>query len=173
MRRGPAQGCDALTMATRVGGRTPSRSNRGAGKRGRKAASPSAIDYLKRIPQSARPHLGRSSLPSLNRDVVGALTGLLCLISVWAILAGDRSGILIEAVDHGLARLFGRAQYGDAILSGLAAYRCFRARQGRVLFTGHALGGAAFAISVAGLTHAAAIGARSERGGVFGEAVLV
>ena len=108
------------------------------------------------------------SAPLLNRDLVGAMSALIGLITAWAVMAGDSNGILVKGLDDGLAWLCGRASYVIPTLALLVAYQCFRVREGRVLQLHHVAGGSLFGVAVIGLTHAAAVGDRSSRGGLIG-----
>ena len=130
------------------------------------------MDYLKRISPSLNPRNALAALPAINRDLVGALSGLICLVSLWATLAGESSGLLIEAVADGLAWLVGRAPYVVPLLGGLLVWRCFRAGENRVLGLRHLIGAAAFASAVVGLTHAATSGSRHDRGGLVGDSLV-
>lgn len=105
----------------------------------------------------------------MNRDLVGAMSGLIFLVTVWATLAGKSSGILVEAVADALAWAVGRASYVVPVLASMIAFQCFRIREGRVFGLRQLAGGISFGIAVMGLTHAATVGARSRRGGILGE----
>lgn len=159
-------------MATRAAGRSLSSGAKSTKSRRKKAADPrqSAVSVLR----TRVPALGELMPPVtvFNRDLVGAVSALVGLVTIWVTLAGESNGILIEAVDRALAWLCGRAPYVIPTLSLLVAYQCFRNRQGPVIQFKQGLGGIAFGLSVTGLTHAAAVGPRNARGGIIGEAVF-
>ena len=108
------------------------------------------------------------SIGALNRDLVGAISALIGLVTAWAVLAREGNGVLVEAIDQLLSWLTGRASYVIPVLALLLAYQCFRVREGRVLLVRQYLGGIVFGLAVTGLTHASATGARDERGGFIG-----
>jgi S-DNA-T family DNA segregation ATPase FtsK/SpoIIIE len=108
------------------------------------------------------------SIGAVNRDVVGAISALIGLVTSWAVLAHDGNGILVEGIDSVVTWLTGRASYVVPVLSLLLAYQCFRVREGRVMLPRQFGGGLVFGLAVTGLTHAAAAGARDERGGFLG-----
>ena len=106
----------------------------------------------------------------LQPGSLGAVSALIGLITAWSVIAGKSNGILVDGVDRSLAWLCGRAPYVIPVLTMLLSYQCFRNRQGRVIQIRQVVAGLAFGMSVTGLTHAAATGTRSDRGGLIGEA---
>jgi S-DNA-T family DNA segregation ATPase FtsK/SpoIIIE len=155
-------------MATRAAGRSLGRSTKTAKSKRTKGRDPrqSAFGVAQHGIKAVSGAL--PSAPAVNRDLVGAVTALIGLVSAWAVLAGESSGMLVQAIDDLLAWTFGRAPYVLPVLTLLFAYRCFRVREGHVIAARHALGGLLFGLAVTGLTHAAATGSRSERGGLIG-----
>jgi len=157
-------------MATRAAGR-PLRSGAKSPKpKSKKAADPRQSAFS--VAQGRLSDLG-CLLPSqsvFNRDLLGAVSALIGLITAWSVIAGKSNGILVDGVDRSLAWLCGRAPYVIPVLTMLLSYQCFRNRQGRVIQIRQVVAGLAFGMSVTGLTHAAATGTRSHRGGLIGEA---
>ena len=86
-------------------------------------------------------------------------------MTAWAVIArksthsGRRSGLFT-------LWFCGRAPYGS-VLTMLLSYQCSPNREGRVIRIREVVGGLAFGLSVTGLTHAAATGTRSDRGGLI------
>jgi hypothetical protein len=159
-------------MATRAAGRSLTSGTKSAKTRKKKAADPRQSAFS--VIQARIPDLADLMPPAavFNRDLVGAISALVGLVTAWAVLARQSNGILVEAVDNSLSWICGRAPYVIPVLSMLLAYQCFRNREGRVIQARQILGGLTFGLSVTGLTHAAATGSRRERGGVVGEAVF-
>jgi S-DNA-T family DNA segregation ATPase FtsK/SpoIIIE len=159
-------------MATRAAGR-PLRSGTKPNKSKQKKGSDPRQSVLS-IAQSHLPNLN-GLVPSasiFNRDLVGAISALIGLVTAWSVLAGESNGILVAGLDRFLAWLCGRAPYVIPVLAMLLSYQCFRNRQGQVVRIRQFVGGIAFGLSVVGLTHAAATGTRSERGGLIGGLVF-
>jgi S-DNA-T family DNA segregation ATPase FtsK/SpoIIIE len=155
-------------MATRAAGR-PLRSGAKPNKSKQRKGSDSRQSALS-VAQSRIPNLS-GLVPSasiFNRDLVGAVSALIGLVTAWSVLAGESNGILVAGLDRFLAWLCGRAPYVIPVLAMLLSYQCFRNRQGQVVRLRQLAGGIAFGLSVVGLTHAAATGTRSERGGLIG-----
>jgi S-DNA-T family DNA segregation ATPase FtsK/SpoIIIE len=159
-------------MATRAAGRPLRSGTKPAKSKQKKGTDPrqSALS----VAQSRMPNLSGLVPPAsvFNRDLVGAISALIGLVTAWSVLAGESNGILVAGLDRFLAWLCGRAPYVIPTLTMLLSYQCFRNRQGQVVKVRQVAGGIAFGLAVTGLTHAAATGTRSERGGLIGGLVF-
>jgi S-DNA-T family DNA segregation ATPase FtsK/SpoIIIE len=155
-------------MATRAAGRSLGKGPKPAKSRLGKSRDPrqSAFGVMQQGLHGLTKAL--PSAPPLNRDLVGAISAMIGLVTAWSVLAGESNGMLVQAVDDFLAWLFGRAPYVLPVLTLLFASQCFRIRHGKVVRLHHVFGGLLFGLAVTGLTHAAANGGQSERGGLVG-----
>ncbi len=109
------------------------------------------------------------TLPAINRELVGAVSALIALITAWAALAGESNGILVKTVDDALGWLVGRAEYVVPVLAAGLAIMCFRNREGVVIRLSQLAGAFGFAVAATGFTYAATDLAGDADGGFVGK----
>lgn len=107
----------------------------------------------------------------LRREITAVVFLLVSLLSAWVLGHRNPEGSLVAWWGQTLRAVCGQGAFLIPVLGVAVSFRAFRTLEGPILLPRHYLGGAAFALAIAGLSELAAAQTANADGGELGLAV--